>query len=85
MKTTVVMASALLGALLLGGCASEPEGNTYQQVQPRLDLETFFTGEVKAWGIAQNRAGDVVQRFKVDIDGAMEDGTDRKALCRERV
>lgn len=75
MKTKVIMASALMGALLIGGCASGPEGKTYQQVQPALDLETFFTGEVKAWGIAQNRGGEVVQRFKVDINGAMEDGT----------
>lgn len=66
-----------LGISLIGlsGCSVSVEGNDYKAVQPAFDLEQFFDGDVKAWGIVQNRSGEVVQRFIVDIAGKVEGDT----------
>lgn len=52
----------------LTGCSVSVDGESYKTVSPKFELEAFFDGKVKAWGIVQNRSGDVVQRFIVDID-----------------
>ncbi|NVK57649.1 MAG: DUF3833 domain-containing protein [Alteromonadaceae bacterium] len=64
-----------LGIMLLGGCSASIDGDTYANQTPALSLEQFFDGNVKAWGIVQNRSGDVVQRFTVDIKGSMDGQT----------
>ncbi|MFC4700364.1 DUF3833 domain-containing protein [Glaciecola siphonariae] len=63
-----------LSALVVMGCSVSIEGDTYRDVQPEFKLESFFDGKVKAWGIVQNRSGEVVQRFIVDIDAYQQDG-----------
>lgn len=63
-----------LGTILLSACSTSIDGTTYQPLQPKFDIVSFFTGEVKAWGIVQNRSGDVVQRFTVTIDGTYNNG-----------
>ncbi|WP_218355320.1 DUF3833 family protein [Alteromonas lipotrueiana] len=75
MKKTFQALSFAGSLVLLAGCAGAPEGQTYQQIQPKLNIEQFFNGNVKAWGIAQNWSGEVVQRFKVDINGRIEGDT----------
>jgi hypothetical protein len=50
------------------------DGEQYKAVEPDFNIESFFDGKVKAWGIVQNRDGDVVQRFVVNIDGYMKEG-----------
>lgn len=72
MKYLVVTLLLLVG---LSGCSNSIEGKMYQQTTPALSLERFFNGDVKAWGIVQNRAGDVVQRFTVTIKGRLEGDT----------
>jgi Protein of unknown function (DUF3833) len=54
----------LFGALAAGGCASV-EPVAYQAEKPLLDLTTYFTGTVDAWGMFQDRSGTVVKRFTV--------------------
>ena len=66
---------ALFIVALLSGCATSIDGERYRPQTPDLDLKTFFEGEVKAWGIVQNRSGNVVQRFEVDIIGTVEGDT----------
>jgi len=56
----------------LTGCSLSIDGEQYKTLSPQLDIRTFFDGRVKAWGIVQNRSGEVVQRFIVDIDGTRE-------------
>ena len=58
--------------VILSGCATHIQGPNYQSVNPSFDLFEFFDGSVKAWGIVQNRSGELVQRFEVDIDGRVE-------------
>ncbi|MCP3427922.1 DUF3833 domain-containing protein [Opacimonas viscosa] len=58
----------------LSGCTLTIDGNDYKQQAPEFNVVAFFSGDVKAWGIVQNRSAEVVQRFIVDIDGTVEDG-----------
>lgn len=69
---SVKAASVFFVLLLIGGCSVSIEGDTYKDVNPKFELESFFDGKVTAWGIVQNRSGEVVQRFIVDIDAYKE-------------
>ena len=55
----------------LSGCATSLEGERYRAIEPRFDLFQFFDGNVKAWGLVQNRKGEVIQKFEVDIKGTI--------------
>ena len=73
-----IAVSALGAGLFLGaltGCSVSVDGNDYKAVSPVFDIEQFFDGDVKAWGIVQNRSGEVIQRFTVDINGRIDDDT----------
>lgn len=59
----------IIGIVLLTACAGSIDGSKYQKIEPRFDMEVFFDGKVKAWGIVQNRSQELVQRFVVDIIG----------------
>lgn len=61
----------LLAGALLGGC-SGVEVEHYADQQPRLDLLSFFAGPVQAWGIFEDRSGEVIKRFHVDISSRRE-------------
>lgn len=59
-----------LVTVLVMGCGSRDiTGSRYQSQTPAFDITRFFDGPVKAWGIVQDRSGNVTQRFVVDIDG----------------
>ena len=65
------LASAALGtAVLLGlsGCASQ-DIQKYTAEKPVLDLAEYFNGKVIAHGVFQDRSGQVVRRFVVDMQG----------------
>lgn len=64
-----------LTILLLTGCATSLDGERYQEQAPEFDLFTFFDGDIKAWGIVQDRSGEVTQRFIVTIDGSVDGDT----------
>ena len=66
---------ALVFLFLLGACSVNIEGQQYLDDTPEFVLEDFFDGKVKAWGIVQNRSGEIVQRFVVDIDASTNNGT----------
>ena len=38
--------------------------------QPHLRLEKFFDGDVRAWGIIQDRQGTVITRFTAEIEAS---------------
>ena len=71
--TQRLILSALI--MLIIGCATTLDGSRYLAQEPGFDLFKFFDGEVRAWGIVQNRSGEVVQRFEVDIDGSISGQT----------
>ncbi|WP_052262378.1 DUF3833 domain-containing protein [Pseudoalteromonas luteoviolacea] len=57
--------------VLLSACQSSVQSDEYQNMNPKIDVFRFFDGQVNAWGIVQNRSGELVQRFKVSIDGSV--------------
>ncbi|MAS67153.1 MAG: hypothetical protein CMK82_10170 [Pseudomonadales bacterium] len=56
----------LFCCLWLASCGSVT-GQDYAGEQPKLDLISFFDRPVEAWGIFQDRSGQVIKRFHVDI------------------
>ena len=54
------------------GCSSSPNLKNYTDQKPELDLQEYFTGPIKAWGLVQDRNGDVVRRFDMDMVGSWE-------------
>lgn len=64
----------IFSLIFLSACSVSIDGEQYKAVEPDFNIESFFDGKVRAWGIVQNRDGDVVQRFVVNIDGYMEEG-----------
>jgi len=37
--------------------------------EPRLIIENYMSGNVKAWGILQNRSGKVTRQFSAELNG----------------
>lgn len=63
----LLMSAAVAGSLILSGCASQSlEG--YASEKPVLDLATYFNGKIDAYGIFQDRSGQIVKRFTVVMD-----------------
>jgi hypothetical protein len=69
-----VSKGAFVGAflILLSACSISIDGDSYRDVEPDFVLDEFFDGKVTAWGIVQDRSGNVVQRFIVNIDAYKE-------------
>ena len=57
-------------ALLLAGCAVQV--SDYAGREPELDLQRYFDGPLVAWGIVQDRKGEVTRSFRVDMVGRWE-------------
>ena len=60
----------LLVAILLNSCS----GNSMKPIdfkdqKPRLIIEDYLSGDVKAWGILQNRSGKVTRQFSANLNG----------------
>lgn len=58
-------------AALIVGCAA-PGIEEYRDQRPVLDLRQYFDGEIEAHGMFQNRSGEVVRRFTVEIKGSWQ-------------
>lgn len=72
MKRLKFVLAVLAG--LLAGCGSVPVAQ-YRDEQPALDLQRYFNGTVDAWGLFQDRSGNVVKRFTVRIDARWSSDT----------
>ena len=62
--------SAILLIFLLSSCGTSPKD--YENTTPVFDLKTFFTGELKGWGLVKNYQGKVTKRFTVDMNGTWQ-------------
>jgi hypothetical protein len=58
----------LMVVMLLSAC-SGIDGTKYSDAKPKFDLKAYFTGPIKAWGIVQDRSGNVVSRFDIVMHG----------------
>ncbi len=60
----------LLSLLLLLNCSGNNMKPTdFKGQKPRLIIEDYLSGNVKAWGILQNRSGKVTRQFSADLNG----------------
>lgn len=64
LKTLIVILISITSLISCGATLKE-----YQDTTPEFNLETFFTGDLKGWGLVKNRQGKVTQRFSVDMNG----------------
>ena len=53
----------------LTGCSSSMKPTDFKDQKPRLIIEDYLSGNVKAWGILQSRSGKVIRQFSADLDG----------------
>tara|TARA_Y100001958_G_C21031636_1_gene404421 strand:+ start:105 stop:629 length:525 start_codon:yes stop_codon:yes gene_type:complete len=55
--------------VILTGCANKMKPTDFKDQKPRLIIEDYLSGNVKAWGVLQNRSGKVTRQFKADLNG----------------
>ena len=44
----------------------------YINTEPKIKIEEYFLGDVKAWGIFQNRFGKVERQFTAEMKGSFD-------------
>jgi hypothetical protein len=59
---------AILLMSLLTSC-SAIDMTQYKANEPRLDLFGYFSGSTRGWGIVQDRKGELIRQFVVEITG----------------
>ena len=59
----------LLLSLFLTNCVAGMKPENFKDQKPRLIIEEFLKGNVKAYGILQNRGGKVTRQFSADLNG----------------
>ncbi|MFP4312865.1 MAG: DUF3833 domain-containing protein [Alphaproteobacteria bacterium] len=64
-----------MGIMTILSACSGPSLEHYEGAEPKFDLQTYFTGPIKAWGIVQDRKGNITRRFDVDLVGSWEGDT----------
>ena len=61
---------ALIATILLTSCSGDNMKPTdFKDQKPRLIIEEYLSGNVKAWGVLQDRSGKVTRQFKADLNG----------------
>ena len=64
----------IISIFLITSCSNnrvmKPED--FKNKEPRLVIEEYMTGNVKAWGVLQNRSGKVTRQFSADLNGAWD-------------
>ncbi|MEL6125611.1 MAG: DUF3833 domain-containing protein [Pseudomonadota bacterium] len=60
---------------VLAACHGRPALEDYAQDGPALVLEEYFDGDLTAWGVFQDRFGDVRRQFVVDLQGVWDGQT----------
>ena len=66
--------SLIISLFLITSCsnnsAMKPED--FKNKEPRLIIEEYLSGNVKAWGVLQNRSGKVTRQFSADLNGTWD-------------
>lgn len=73
LSTYLRLVTLIILTSLLISCSSVSIED-YQDTQPAIDLEAFFTGELLAYGMIRDRSGKVIRHFKAQLDGRWENG-----------
>ena len=59
----------LILIFFLTGCSNNMKPTDFKDQKPRLIIEDYLSGNIKAWGILQNRSGKVTRQFSADLNG----------------
>ena len=61
----------IVSLLFITSCSGKQsmKPEDFKDKQPRLIIEDFMSGNVKAWGILQSRSGKVTRQFSADLNG----------------
>ena len=78
-KTLLTILFLTLAPVLLS--CSKPDITQYADSRPTFDLYDYFAGYTRGWGMVQDRNGNVLRRFVVDINGSVSE--DRKLVLDE--
>ena len=65
----------IISLLLITNCSSNNamKPQDFSNTKPEITIEEYFKGNVKAWGLLQDRKGKVTRQFKADMFGSFED------------
>lgn len=69
-KRLSLMLTVLATLVMLQGCSTGLDA--YEQQTPVLKLEEFFKGDLVAHGMVEDYSGEVIQRFRVEMQGYWE-------------
>lgn len=71
-KSVLRLCFAALLAIFLPSC-TQINSADYLKNEPKFNLKNYFTGPIKAWGLVQNRSGQVIQQFDIIMLGTWND------------
>ena len=66
-KSILLIISLFLITNCSNNSAMKPED--FKNKEPKLIIENYLSGNVKAWGVLQNRSGKVTRQFSADLNG----------------
>lgn len=84
MKIFLIMTIMASSILFLSGCSadlSDYSQEKHSPQKPTLDIKTYFTGDIIAWGMVQDYSAKVTRRFCVEINGQW---TENKGVLAEK-
>ena len=66
--------SLIISLFLITSCSNNKamKPQDFNNKEPRLIIEEYLTGNVKAWGVLQNRSGKVTRQFSADLNGSWD-------------
>jgi hypothetical protein len=73
MKKTFFLGLIIMISSILIACSST-NIDEYRDRSPVLELESFFSGDLVAYGIVRNRSGKVIRYFNAALKGSWENG-----------
>ena len=68
------ISSVIFALLVLSGCTNM-KPTDFSGTTPQLRIEEYFAGHTSAWGIFEDRFGNLRRQFVVDIDGKWDGET----------
>ena len=69
-KPILLIISLFLITSCSNNSAMKPED--FKNKEPRLVIEEYLSGKIKAWGVLQNRSGKVTRQFSADLNGTWD-------------
>lgn len=69
MKISIKSNLLLMGLMLFLSACGSIDGQRYINQKPEFNLREYFTGPVQAWGIIQDRNGNITRKFDIDLVG----------------